>query len=362
MKFPLYIKVSLISTGLAAFIALLFVTQRIIVPVICATIIAIVLSPVVNFFVKRKINRIISITITIVLVLSFAGSIILFLCAQGGKLSQSFPVLIDKFYLLLDQSIIWMSNKFNIRPDKLNNWLFNLKSEIINESSSAIGQTLIYTGSALVILVLIPVYIFMILYYQPLLLEFIHRLFKSERHRELNEVLGTIQKIIKNYLVGLLLEAIIIATLNSLSLLLLGIEYAILLGVTGAILNIIPFIGGILAVSLPFLLALATKPSFYYGFMVLVSYIIIQFIDNHYIIPKIVASKVKINALVSVIVVLAGSALWGIPGMLLSIPLTAIIKVVFDHIEGLKSWGFLLGDTMPDVMRTKIKLKGTTNK
>ena len=105
------------------------------------------------------------------------------------------------------------------------------------------------------------------------------------------------------------------------------------------------------------MVAYATKSSPTYTLWVLVIYIIIQFIDNHYIIPKIVASKVRINALISIIVVLAGGALWGIPGMFLSIPLTAILKVVFDHIDSLKPWGFLLGDTMPAIAIFKLKLK-----
>jgi predicted PurR-regulated permease PerM len=80
---------------------------------------------------------------------------------------------------------------------------------------------------------------------------------------------------------------------------------------------------------------------------VLLLYLFIQFIDNNYIVPAVVASRVKINALVSVIVVLIGGALWGVSGMFLSIPLTAILKVVFDHIESLKPWGFLLGNMTP---------------
>ncbi|MGZ3943204.1 MAG: AI-2E family transporter [Bacteroidia bacterium] len=342
--------------GLVAFIFVLFVTQRIIVPVIYATILAIVVNPIVNYLIVKRVNRIVAIALTVFLVLSFAFFVVLFLSVQGSKLAESFSVLSDKFYLLLDQSINWVSKKFNILPDQLSRWLFNLKAEIVSSSSAAIGQTLLYTGSALVILVLIPVYIFMILYYKPLLLEFVHKLFRSERQNEINEILIKIKKIIQNYLIGLLLEALIIATLNSVSLLILGIDYAILLGIVGAIFNIIPYVGGIMSVSLPFLLALATKPSFSYAFMVIVAYVIIQFIDNHYVVPKIVASKVKINALVSVIVVLAGSALWGIPGMLLSIPLTAIIKVIFDHISEMKAWGFLLGDTMPDI-RAQQKIK-----
>jgi predicted PurR-regulated permease PerM len=357
IKLPFYAKVSLIFLGFFAFVSMLFIGQGIIVPLIYSTILAIVLGPVVDWFVKRKMNRIIAITITLLLVIVLAFSIIAFLGAQVSKFSESFPIMISKLRILLENVVVWISNTFHVRSYKIENWLIEMKNEILNNGKSAIGQTLIYTGNALVILVLIPVYIFMILYYQPLLLEFIYRLFKTEKVGEVNEVLLSTKRIIKSYLVGLLIEAFLIASLNSISLLILGIDYAVLLGVIGAIVNIIPYIGGALGVSLPFVMALTTKPSFSYAFMVLCAYIVIQFIDNHYIVPKIVASKVKINALVSVIVVLTGSALWGIPGMLISIPLTAIIKVICDHIEGLKAWGFLLGDNMSVFALPKLKSK-----
>jgi predicted PurR-regulated permease PerM len=144
---------------------------------------------------------------------------------------------------------------------------------------------------------------------------------------------------------------LIIAILNSTGLLLLGIDYAIILGITGAILNIIPYIGGIMAIALPMIIAFVTKDSSTSAILVFVVYIIIQFVDNHYIIPKIVAARVQLNALVSVIVILIGGALWGIPGMFLSIPLTAIIKVIFDNIESLKPFGFLFGNIVPTASR-----------
>jgi predicted PurR-regulated permease PerM len=159
--------------------------------------------------------------------------------------------------------------------------------------------------------------------------------------------------------VGLFFEMIIIAVLNSVSLLLLGIDYAIILGITGALVNIIPYIGGIIAIALPMMIAFVTKDSLTYSALVFAAYIFIQFVDNHYIIPKMVASRVQINALVSVIVVLIGGALWGVAGMFLSIPLTAIIKVIFDHIEPLKPWGFLLGNivsTTPKLSSVKLKI------
>jgi predicted PurR-regulated permease PerM len=146
-------------------------------------------------------------------------------------------------------------------------------------------------------------------------------------------------------------------TLYSITLLALGIDYAILLAIIGALINVIPYVGGLVGVALPMLVALATKESAWYALYIMGIFYFIQLIDNNFIVPKIVASKVKINALFSIIVVIAGNALWGIPGMFLSIPLLAIIKLICDHIEPLKPWGFLLGDTMPPIVKIKTIFK-----
>ena len=167
-------------------------------------------------------------------------------------------------------------------------------------------------------------------------------------------VLKETKTIIQSYLVGILLEALIIAILNSTGLLILGIDYAIVLGITGALLNMIPYIGGVVAVVLPMTIAFITKDSLTSPLLVLALYGVIQFADNHFISPKVVASKVELNALVSIIVVLIGGAIWGVPGMFLSIPVTAILKVIFDKIESLKPLGFLLGNEVPGVNRFRL--------
>jgi len=155
----------------------------------------------------------------------------------------------------------------------------------------------------------------------------------------------------------LIIEAIIVATLDTTALLILGIDYAVLLGIIAALLNVIPYIGGLVAVALPMMVAVATKTTAWYAFYVLCFYYVIQLFDNNFIVPYIVASKVKINALFSIIVVFVGNAMWGIPGMFLSIPLLAIVKLIFDHIESLKPWGYLLGDSMPPGINIKPILK-----
>ncbi len=355
-KIPFYVKASLILIGGFILISMLFIAQHIIIPIIYSIIIAILLSPLVDFFVLKKINRIVAIATSLALVSVISIVFIGLLGSQLSMFAESFPKLLDNFDETLKRSVIWAADYFNISVRKCNVFINDTKTEILNYSKSLIGSTLTTIASGLVVIVLVPVYVFMILFYKPLLLDFIRRVFSINHIKEVNEILHSTKTIIQRYLVALLFEAAIIATLNSIGLLAIGVDYAILLGIIGAILNIIPYIGGIIAVALPMIITFSTKSSSTDTLLVLMLYVFIQFIDNHYVIPKVVASKVKINGFISIIVVLAGGALWGIPGMFLSIPLTAIIKVIFDRIDSLKPWGFLLGDTMPPIAVFKIKL------
>jgi len=355
-KIPFYAKIALIFISILAMVFTLHIGQHIIVPILYASIIAILLNPLVNFLILKKINKIIAISLAMVVAIFVVFGAFYIISAQVSMFSETYPKLIEKFNTKSSELILWISQKFNVNELKVNQWIVESETKALN--NLAIGETLSEVTRMLVIGMLLPVYLFMILYYKPLLLEFIRKLFRPEYHIAVAEVLVNTKKIIQGYLVGLFIEMLIIATLNSIGLLLLGIDYAIILGITGAIINIIPYIGGIIAIALPMIMAFVTKDSFTYSILVFCVYIFIQFIDNHYVIPKIVASRVQLNALISVIVVLIGSALWGIPGMFLSIPLTAIIKVVFDHIDPLKPWGFLFGNVFPANSNfSSIKLK-----
>ena len=353
LKLPFYVKVTIFLVGLVAFLTIIYLAKSLFIPLVFATIIAIVLHPVVNFMVRIKINRILAIILTMFLTFLVIAAFGAILISQAGKFGESWPVLVQKFTALLNQNIADAADYFNKDPQKIHDWITKTQGDIINVSTAAIGQTIVILGNGLVVLLLIPFYIFMILFYQPLLVEFIRRLSGANYQSHVRQLVSQIKTVIQRYLVGLVIEAALMAAMNTAALLLLGIEYAFILGILAAVLNVIPYIGGIIAVAMPMMVALVTKPSPWYAFYIMVAYYIIQLIDNHYIVPYIVDSKIKINALFSVIIVLVGNAIWGIPGMFLSMPILAIIKLICDHIEPLKPWGFLLGDTMPPILKIK---------
>jgi predicted PurR-regulated permease PerM len=342
-KFPFYFRSTLTLFGIILFVFVLYTLRGIMVPLAFALMISILLNPLVNKLQQKKINRIAAITISLLAAIILVAGLMVFISAQIARFTENMPVLQQKFSEMFHQLQLWLQRNYSLSLSK--------QSELISETGESlkpfIGQTLGSVLGALSVIVLLPIYIFLMLFYKTLMLNFLYEIFAEKNSNQVSNVLKETKNAIQSYMVGLLLEAIIVAILNSTALLILGVPYAILLGVIGALLNVLPYIGGIIAIALPVLIATITKDGYSTQIGVIIAYAIIQFIDNNILVPRIVSSKVKINALVSLVIVLLGGAVWGVSGMFLSIPFIAVLKIIFDRVDSLRPWGKLLGDEIP---------------
>ncbi len=355
VKFPFYARASLILVGLFVFLSMLVLGKGIIVPFLFAIVVSILLSSIVDFLTKRGIDRIIAITGAMLLTVFVVGLVTVMVISQINMFIDAIPEFAKKLDVLQTSFANWISDSFGVGTRKANEWMSSARADLTVLSGDSIGDTVSTLINALIVLILIPVYIFLLLFYQPLIVDFVHRVIGDRHVKDVGIVLGQTKTLLKAYFAGLLIELVIVAILNSVGLLLLGVEYAILIGIFGAFLNMIPYIGGIITLGLSMLMAMLsnTDPSF--ALYAAGVFFLIQIIDNYILIPKIVGSKIKINALVAIIVVIAGGAMWGVAGMFLALPLIAILKVIFDRIEPLEPWGFMLGDTMPPMVRIRLR-------
>ena len=194
---------------------------------------------------------------------------------------------------------------------------------------------------------LIPIYTFLILLYRTHFLLFLSKLFNKENHEQLKDILTNVRLAINSYIVGLIIEMFLISLMTTLGFMLIGVKYAILLGIITGILNLIPYIGILFAGILSIVASLTGSPDLSVIIGVIVVTTVVQLIDNNIIVPLIVSSKVEINAFVSIIGIIIGGAIAGISGMFLALPILAILKVIFDRIESLEPWGYLMGDHLP---------------
>lgn len=345
-RIPAYLKLSAILIGFVAFFFIMYAASDIIVPLLFSMIIAILMNPVVNFFQRKRIGKVPAISLALFLAILVVGLVLFLIGAQISRFGEALPSLISKLNTFLDEAVNYLATKFDIPPVKLNEWISNTTKAGINGSGGKVGQTLSGISSVMVIIFLVPMYIFLFLYYKPLLLMFIVKLFGEKSESTVEEVLKSTKTLIQKYLVGVLLEVLIISVLDTVALLIIGVDFAVPLGIIGGLLNLIPYVGPAVGVVLPMLIALLSGTGMS-SISVLVAYTIIQVFDNNFIVPLVVASKVQVNALISIVVVIIGGALWGAAGMFMAIPLIAIVKVLCDNIPMLSAFGLLIGDEMP---------------
>jgi predicted PurR-regulated permease PerM len=341
-EYPFYLKTTVILFGLVLLVYILLALGGILVPFSFAVLIAILLNPLCSWL-QRRLPKLLAVIITLLTAIIILGSIIYFLTIQIAQFGSELPVLKLKLEALIDGIENWIMLNFGLATEKQVAFIKNA----LNSSQTLIGGTLGTVIGTLNVVFIIPVYVFLMLFYKTLILNFLYEVFSEEHSQRVGEILKETKNAIQSYIVGLLIEMIIVSTLNSTALLILGVKYAILLGFVGGMLNMLPYIGGIIAIALPVLIATVTKDGYSTQFGIVIAYMIIQFIDNNIIFPRFVSIKVQINALISIIVVLLGNALWGISGMFLSIPFIAVLKIIFDRIDDLKPWGKLFGDAVP---------------
>ncbi|ALI97674.1 AI-2E family transporter [Rufibacter tibetensis] len=339
-----YKKATLVLLGIILLVYVLFILGDILVPIAFSLLLAILLNPLNSRLLRMKIPPVLAILLTLLIALTVLGLILFLLSSQILQFGEMVPSLKLKFSQILTDLQNFAQNTFGIGIQKQTQFLKNTA----NSGTALLGRTVSGVLGVFSLLFLIPVYIFLFLLYKPLILNFLFEVFSSKNTHYVAEILHETKSAIQSYIVGLLIEASIVAVLNSAALMLLGVPYAILLGVIGAILNMIPYVGGIIAILLPVLMATVSTEGYTTQLGIIGAYAVIQFIDNNVLVPRIVSSKVQLNALISILAVLLGGALWGVSGMFLSIPFVAVLKIIFDRIEYLRPWGKLLGDQIPD--------------
>ena len=352
-KYPFYLKSTVVIFGLILICYALVNLKGILAPLSFSFIIAILLNPLVTKLQQRGVHKVVSIILSLLLALLIVGGILFFISTQLMNFGENLPELKIRFNDHLAHFQQWVSGTFKFSIAKQQKAIDDLLKSGQSLVGSAVGSALGTLG----LIFLVPIYTFLLLFYKTLIVNFFHEVFAEENTQKVSEVLVETKSAIQSYMVGLLLEALVVAVMNSVALMLLGVDYAILLGVIGALLNMLPYIGGIVAILLPVIIASVTKDGFTTQLGVIGAYGIIQFIDNNFLVPFLVSSRVQINAFFSIVIVLLGGALWGVAGMFLSIPFLAILKIIFDRLPEMKPWGKLLGDNVPTRHKGEIWLR-----
>jgi predicted PurR-regulated permease PerM len=343
-QIPFYIRLTfqLILATLIVFI--LFVARDILIPFTIAVFFTFLLLPISNKLHAWKVPKALSIIISIIVAAIFFVGLLYFFYSQVISFADDLPLLEEKLYQKLETIQQFVYSTFDISKSDQRDWLNAKLQENSNSSGKIIVNLFTATGALLANFSLIPIYIFFLTFYKDKFRQFVVAVVTNDNHEKVLEVFKKISMVSQKYLKGVFLDVLILSILNSTGFLILGLKHAILFGVLAAILNIVPYIGVLVGSILPVIMALLTKDEIGYAIGAAGVCIVVQFLDNNFITPYVVGSSVSINPLTAILVLVASANLWGVAGMILCLPLTGMLKVVCDHVDRLKPYGFLIGE------------------
>ncbi len=322
--------------------------KSILVPLVISFLLSILVLPITTEIEEKVRSKAWAIAFTLVLFLGLLSGTLYFVVLQLADILDIWPELQKKTNALVNDIERWI----RLMVPGGRKWVSNnnLNEVYLNFISSKGPSALLSATSMLAEMTLIPLYMFFLLYYRRFFVEVLYRFSGEDERERLNRILYKIYDVVHNYLSGIFIVMVIVGTLNTLSLILLGIPYAIFFGFFAAFLLLIPYFGILIGSLLPIIMALITKDSAMYGVGVAAAFSFIQFLEGNFITPYVVGSKISVNPLMAIIALLLGAVVWGVAGMALALPLTAVMKVIFDHFSKLKTFGFMLGD--PAIDRT----------
>ncbi len=321
----------------ALLIATIILAQDIVTPILISGILTIVLLPLVKRL-EQKISS--TLAITIVLLSAFIVFVLvgILIVNQFTSLVKDLPNLETKFNSFMDHISNSLQSELGMSVKEQNQLLKNSLATLGGYATGLLSAT----TNVLSLLIQIPIYIFLFLIYRDRFRAFFMSLLSEKEEASWKK---DIENVVQGYISGLLLVTLIVASLNSVGLLVLGIDHAIFFGILSGILTIIPYVGIFIGALLPVTMALLTKDSMWYPAGVIIIFSIVQFLEGNFITPRITGSKVSINALAAIIALLIGGKILGVTGMILAVPALGIIKIILTHTTHLKNFVILIEDT-----------------
>ncbi len=340
---PGYLKALVVLLLIIIIVFIVIMGRGILIPLFLGGLIAVLLTPAAEFLERIRIPRIPSTLISVTTGLLAILGILAFVVMQVAVFSRDLENVGEKL------------NKYLFEIDTyLKSW--GIESEIgrgldqdylvtiIESNSSSLGEFLFTTIGSLAGVVLLPVFAFFLLLYRDHLTTFIANLYHHHHKGYIKREIRAIRRVVQQYIIGILKVMAILAVLNTAVLFGLGIQHAIFFGVFAALLNIIPYLGPFLGAILPTIFAFLTTDSLFYPIGVVIAFQIIQLIESNFLTPKIVGNNVNLNAFVTFLGLLIGASIWGIIGMIIIIPVMAVLRKIFEFSEATRPFALLLGE------------------
>ncbi len=354
-KLPFYIRYTIVAVCIVFTIIIMREASSLLIPLFAGLLLAILLLPLVTLLERIHIPSSAACLLAVLCFIILFMGVNYFLTAEISAFSSEMPNINIRVQGMITSFQQWLTAKFHIDRAQQTGYMSSSFKDIVNGITGFVTQLFLSLGNIVIWILFVCVYTYFILFYRKLLVRFIMKLVENDYPDEMVIIVGENKKIIKGYIRGLLIEFVIVLLLSVVSLMIMGIKYAVMLGIIVALLNIIPYLGIYTAIVIVLILTYVNSSgaaAIQAGIVLLA----IHLFDSIFLLPKVVGSRMKMNAFITIVAVIAGDIVWGIPGMFLFIPLAAMLRIMFENIASLEAWAILFGEE-PKNLKIKGKKK-----
>jgi predicted PurR-regulated permease PerM len=363
MKNPMLFRTLGILAIIVLTVLILIYGKPFLVPLTIAALLSMLLLPITQWFQRKRFGKALSTLLSISLLLMFLSGVLFFVGWQLSGILEDSNKLKEVVSEKYEDTKEFIAEKLGITEQKQEKMIAEQQNSSTAKMSSTITDVMAGISGFLTDTMLVFVYIFLFIYQRSRIKGFIIRLLSVKERPHAIEILDQTQKVTVKYLSGLFLMIVCLWVMYGIGFSLLGVKNAIFFAVLCGLLEIVPFVGNLTGTALTVVMALIQGGDLNMVIGILVVYGLVQFIQTYLLEPIIVGAEVSINPMFTIIGLVAGEMIWGIGGMILAIPLLGITKIVFDHIEPLKPFGYLIGSEKKIGEQSLLKtVKGWFNK
>jgi predicted PurR-regulated permease PerM len=341
--FPLSARISFVLLSVILFLYAVIAAREFLYPIVLGILFGYLLIPVAQFLEKYRFPRIAANLMSILLLLIVATTAIILIYKQAGGLVEDIPLYKQRALANIDKVEELIENKFGVSDLRLVEYLRVWTASLFETGNTVVNRAFASTAGTVFRIGLLPVYIFLFLYYRTKLATFILQMVPSGKKINAIRVLKEFSYVVPRYMGGVTTVVLILCVINSIGLLIVGLDHWLLFGIISALCNFIPYFGTLIGGAIPLLFAVISGESFLLPVRVLILFIIIQFTENNILTPNIVGSSLRLNPMVIIIGIIGGGMVWGIPGMFAIVPLLAMVNIMSENIPAMHPYSYLLG-------------------
>lgn len=343
MHYSKLLKAATVLTILVLAVVCLVYAKPFLVPLTFAALLAMLLLPVSRWLQRKGVGKAVAILLSMSLLLVFVALVVFFISWQISDLAGNASNTEQQITAKYQQAQQFVAEKLGIPPAKQKQMVKQQQSQTPGKLATLITGFLGGLGGFLADTLLVLVYIFLLSYFRSRLKTFLVWLVPDSEEGKALSIVNDAQQVAQKYLSGMSLMIVSLWVMYGIGFSIAGIPNAILFAIICGLLEIIPFVGNLTGTLITLTVALAQGGGTQAAVGVLVTYAVVQFIQTYLLEPLVVGANVSINPLFTIMGLVAGELVWGISGMVLAIPLLGITKIVCDHIEPLKPYGYLMG-------------------